>query len=189
LDDLDFSLEICQQYARMTHNHDLNEKRSAPNQRQPGWGRRKPVDEEGEINMKIGPRISESAGAWLGQNFSSRNAGAEYVLEAFPECYRRTMYDLKGRFSAGELSLLIDTFNSTMLSPRLAGQHLALSAHDSMILDGTDQKWSVDREGFEAKIAALSFFECAALEIWVKAFWEQHEKNNLEEYVAFLGGK
>jgi hypothetical protein len=136
--------------------------------------------------MKIGPRISESAAAWLGQNFSSRNAGAEYILEAWQELYRRAMHNLKGHFTTGELSLMIDTFNSTALTPRLAGQHLALSAHDSMVLDGTDVKWGVDRESFEIKIAGLDIFACACMEIWVKAFWEQSEHNNLEEYVSRL---
>ena len=138
--------------------------------------------------MKVGPRISNSASAWLEANFSSRGAGAEYVLECFPELYRRALHDLVGHFTAGELSLLVDTFNATMLVPQIVGQHLEISAHDSMLLDHTDGKWGADADDLLAKIRALTLFERACLEIWVKALWEQAEHDNLEEWVARLAG-
>jgi hypothetical protein len=136
--------------------------------------------------MKLGPRVSDSAAAWLEYNFSSRGAGAEFVLEAFPELYRRALHSLKGRFSAGELSLMVDMLNATWIMPNLAGQHLEICASDSMALDGTDVKWGVDRAPFLAKIKALSLFERACLEIWCRAFWEQDTHDNLEVWIEKL---
>lgn len=120
---------------------------------------------------KLGPRISESAEKWLTENFETKNAGGEFVLEAFPALYKRGLAELRGKFSGNELALLVDTFNSTMIYPPHVGQSVELCAADSMDLDGTDAKWGVEREVFLEKLAALTFFEKACLEIFVKSFW------------------
>ena len=85
--------------------------------------------------ITVGPRLSDEAAKWYESNFDTRGGGAEFILEAFPILYKRTLGELRGKFSAGEISLLIDTFNSTMITPRLLGQSLELCADDSMRLD------------------------------------------------------
>jgi len=135
--------------------------------------------------MKLGPRISDTAATWLSAHFSTRNAGAEYILEAFPELYRRVLRDLKGRFTPGELSLLLDVMNGHMLTPQLAGQSLIISCVDSMALDGTDTKWGVDAQGFADSLQGCRPFELACLEIWAQAFWESGN-GELRNWVAQL---
>lgn len=135
--------------------------------------------------MKLGPRISDTAATWLSAHFSSRNAGAEYILEAFPELYRRVLRDLDGRFTPGELSLMLDVMNGHMLTPQLAGQSLIISCVDSMDLDGTGEKWKIDPEGFTDSLQGLRPFELACLEIWARAFWESG-KGELKNWVAQL---
>ncbi|MBW2345630.1 MAG: hypothetical protein JRF53_16845, partial [Deltaproteobacteria bacterium] len=68
---------------------------------------------------QLGPRIGPQTEKWLEGIFSAKHPGAEYVLEMTPSLYSRTLDDLKGRFGDGELSLMIDVFNSTMLTPQL----------------------------------------------------------------------
>lgn len=143
--------------------------------------------------QKVTSRINDQPAAWYTANFSSLTGGITYITEALPVLAKRALKNIEGKFTRGELYLLIDTFNASMLTPELAGQHLELSAEDAMILDGLDKKWNVDQESFLSKLEGLSFFEKACLEIWVRAFWEGKRENqddvikdDLEEYVAQL---
>ncbi|MFH0825272.1 MAG: hypothetical protein V2B18_21180 [Pseudomonadota bacterium] len=140
--------------------------------------------------MKITTRVSEATEKWLTTNCRNKTSGAEYILDAFPTLYARTLLDLRGKFSGNEVALLIDAFNGTMLTPQLAGQHVIMSAADSMELDRTDEKWNVEPKDFLARLQALSHFERAVMEIFVRAYWESPEtgdglKNpgSLEEWV------
>lgn len=137
--------------------------------------------------ITVGPRLSVEAGKWYASNFSSRGGGAEFVLEAFPTLYKHALAGLRGKFSPGEISLLLDTFNSTMITPHFLGQSVQLCADDSMRLDRTDKKWSVTPETFLSKIRSLTHFEKSCLEIFVRAFWESGEfekPGGLENWVA-----
>lgn len=143
--------------------------------------------------QKVTSRISDKSAAWYAANFSSLTGGITYVTDAFPIQAKRALGQMKGKLTRGELCLLIDTFNATMLTPELTGQHIELSAADAIALDGLDQKWEVEKESFLSKLKKLSFFEKACLEIWVRAFWEGKRegqddfvKDDLDEYVAQL---
>ena len=133
---------------------------------------------------KITPRISDKTEQFLSENFKTINAGAEFTLEIFPVLFSRTLNSLKGRFTAEELSLMIDVFNTTILTTGIAGQHLHFGCVDSIELDGSDAKWDVDKTTFLNKTRDLKPFEAACLEIWVKGFWQGgHE---LDQYVKKL---
>lgn len=128
----------------------------------------------------ISPRIAPVVEDWLTENFKTRTGGAEYVLEAFYSLYRRTMHELKGRFADGELKLMLDVFNSTALTPGIAGQQLLISCVDGMELDNMDDKWDVDRASLTGKLQALSLFEAACLEIWANGFWYAEDTGNFD---------
>lgn len=135
----------------------------------------------------LGPRVEEKNADWLNRTFGSTNAGAEYILAAIPALYARTTSDIKKRLSAEELYLIIDVHNGMMLIPGMAGQHIIPSCIDSMELDGTDDKWGVDRNTLSLHLHGLTILERACLEIWAAAFWEQHDQPealSLETYVA-----
>lgn len=132
---------------------------------------------------KITPRIMDTTEKWLSENFSSKHAGAELVLDAFPVLYRRGLADLKGQFDGPELSLLLDAFNGLYLTPGLLGQHLVASATDGIRLEGLAEKWGVNSDRFLIRLDSLSFFERACLEIWLRAFWE----SGAEDHEAWVG--
>lgn len=137
---------------------------------------------------KIGPRISENTEKFILNNFRSVNAGGEYFIEAFLPLFKRTLADLRGVFTDSELKLMVDVFNSTVLTPALAGQHLFINCSDGMELDRLDHKWEVTRKTLLEKLQALSIFQAACLEVWACGFWlaKDAKEKKLNEYIEFL---
>lgn len=135
------------------------------------------------------PMIDDKCADFYKMTWGSVNAGTTYVLDAFPALYKRTLEDLKGRFSREELLLMIDVNNGLWLTPRIAGQHMDAQVSDGIALDHLDEKWEIDGDVLNKKVADLSIFEAACLEIWIMAFWEQKEHENIEAYVAELVAK
>ena len=46
---------------------------------------------------KISPRIEDQSREFLSANFSTLNAGAEYVLDGFPMLYNRALHEIRER--------------------------------------------------------------------------------------------
>jgi hypothetical protein len=135
------------------------------------------------------PRIGDKSAEFYPGLFQSLNWGLEYTLDAFPALYRRTLHDLKGKFSRGELCLMIDVFNATALTPQLAGQQIGANVADGIELDHLDEKWEIDGDALNAKIDALTIFEASCLEIWANGFWYRsnpEEPLDIETWVKQL---
>lgn len=134
----------------------------------------------------LGPRANERTVEYLTNHFSRLNTGAEYILAAWPAAAKKFIgLDMKGKFTAGELRLTIDVMNGTLLSPEMAGQHLSLNVADGIALDGLDEKWEVDAETLNQKLATMSTPELMILEIWIHGFWQavtDHDQD-LDEYI------
>lgn len=136
---------------------------------------------------KTAPRLNDKTADWYRKSFESLNAGLEYTLEATPDLYRRTLYDLQGKFTRGELMLMLDAMNGHRSNPHMAGIELGAHVVDRMALENLDKKWGIpDRWAFNKKLADLSYYDRACLEIWVQAFWAQKKHDKIEEYVAAL---
>jgi hypothetical protein len=137
---------------------------------------------------KTAPRISDRSAEFYRGIFGNLNQGLEYTLDAFPALYRYALNDLKGRFSRGELMLMIDVGNGLWLTPFMAGQHMSAQVSDGIVLDHLDEKWEIDGDVLNKMVAALTIFEAACLELWVQAFWKNLDSLDLEAYVADLAG-
>ena len=140
----------------------------------------------------IGPRILESTADFLRQKFETTNSGAEIVLEAFPNLYEQALSDLRGKFSMGELCLMIDVMNGLMLTPGQLGHILVADVEDGISLDGLDEKWKVDSEDMIARLRALPFFYICVLEVWSKVFWTSgifEKEDGLDEWAGPLAKK
>ena len=138
---------------------------------------------------KISPRIEEQSREFLSTNFSTLNAGAEYVLDGFPMLYNRALFEIRERFSDAELSFLVEAFKETKLSPQLAGQQFKIFCDDAMKFRNLDDKWKIKRDAFLKKIEEITSFQMACLEIWAKKFWFAKWKKgdkSLREYVKLL---
>lgn len=110
-------------------------------------------------------------------------------MAAFLPLYQRSLHEIRGLFSAGELSLMIDCHNGTILTSSLAGQQLPITVRDSIELDRMDDKWEVDKADLLRKIDELPIFSRACLEVWASAFWEIEESPDLDGYVSWLSKK
>lgn len=140
-----------------------------------------------KIKKNVSPRIFEETQEFYRTHFDSVNAGCEYILEAIPELYARTIADLKGRFTRGELMLFIGVMNGHLYNPRGAGYEMGANVADGMALDRLDEKWDIpDKWALNKKLADLHNFDRACLEIWIQGFWAQDDYSNIEEYVAAL---
>jgi hypothetical protein len=138
---------------------------------------------------KISPRIEDQSREFLSTNFSTLNAGAEYVLDGFPMLYNRALHEMRGHFLEGELSFLVEAFKETKLSPQLAGQQFKIFCDDAMTFRKLDDKWKIKKDVFLKKIQDVTSFQIACLEIWAKKFWFAKWKKgerSLREYVKFL---
>jgi len=133
----------------------------------------------------VTPRVSPQALAWITDTFKNPTHGAGYCIEAFHVLYAHSMYDLKGQFGEGELSLMIDVFNGTMLTPGRAGQQLLVDCVDGMALNGLDEKWNVDRKAFTDKLKSLTLTESACIEIWANGYWYGGKSETTGELADF----
>lgn len=134
----------------------------------------------------LGPRANERTVEYLTNHFSRINAGAEYILAAWPAAARKFIgIDMMGKFTAGELRLMIDVMKGTMLSPEMAGQHLCLNVADGIALDGMDEKWNVDAGVLNEKLADMSTPELMILEIWIQGFWQAftNHDQDIDKYI------
>jgi len=136
--------------------------------------------------VKTAPRIIEKTAAFYREKFNTLNAGLEYILEAFPTLYARTIADLKGKFTRGELMLFIDVMNGHWYNPHGAGQEMTPNVSDGIALDHLDEKWKINGATLNKKLATLTMFHRACLEVWIQEFWNQDDHSNIEEYVAAM---
>jgi len=140
---------------------------------------------------RVSPRIDANHHQWFADRWGTTNAGAEFVLEAFPHLYQRALAEIRGRLSRPELSMVLDCLNGTFQTPGLSGQHVTANVEDSFSLypGQYQKKWGVDAAALCGKLRALTSFQLAALEIWAGQFWQSprlNDENFLEEHTASL---
>lgn len=116
--------------------------------------------------------------------FGKPITGEQFVLNAFPGLYRRAMFDLKGRFSEAELCLILDVFNGLKIQPEMSSQHIIANVGDGCDMNGLDEKWGISKPELILKLAQLSIFHLACLEIWAQNFWANGQGMN--EFVKVL---
>jgi hypothetical protein len=119
---------------------------------------------------KTSPRIEDHAAEWYRDHFRSLNGGIEVVGNDFPDFYRHALNEVRGRFSSGELHLMLEAMNGEMVKTGMAGQLLYGRCKRAMELDGLGKKWSVDRTFLEM-LESLQHFEVVCLELWATGFW------------------
>jgi len=136
------------------------------------------------------PRISQQSAEFIPNHFRSLNSGCEHILNAWPGLFRLTLAEIKGVFTSGELSIMLDVMNATAIGPDNYGRHLVMNCQDGVTLDRLDEKWGVERDVFFEKLATLTTFQAACLEIWANGFWysqtAQESDRNIENYIKPL---
>lgn len=142
----------------------------------------------------IAPRIQEATAEWIERMFPSLNAGATMILDAFPHLILSSLDEIKGKFSRGELMMMIDVLNGhgTVIcfgSAPLLGGYLHLSIFDSFRLypGMYEEKWHIEnKDDYLSRIASLTRAQLASLEIWIAGLWEKCEEMDFEKEVKKL---
>ena len=159
--------------------------------------------------------ITPAQQAWYGKNFKSVRAGIttatdafmrgleknpvaamfpdleqahDFMMQSWRHIWRHTLVMLKGRFTAGELSLIIDCHNAHAMTPMMYGSAgLLHNVSDAIALDGLAEKWMVDEKEIKAKLAELSAIQAHCLEIFATGFWYGKKRaQGLEDYIKPL---
>lgn len=81
--------------------------------------------------------------------------------------------------SKNEFMLVVDATNGLYLVPELGYKtQIMADAVDSMHLDGTDSKWSVNRDELSAKLQAGTEPEYKELWKQIQDFWEKNDRES-----------
>jgi hypothetical protein len=101
----------------------------------------------------------------------------------------QAMDTARRKFTRGEQLMLIDIFNSTMLTPGILGQHLTAQIEDSFALypGQYEEKWEVNQKEMMEKIVSLTPADAIFLELWAVGYWAVADPistgETLENYV------
>lgn len=135
----------------------------------------------------VSPKIQPETAAWLKAAYGSVNRGAAYACDLLPGAVKRTLAEIKGQFSKGELGMILDIMNGTVIDPAdMAGQWILPNLEDAFFLDPGmyEEKWDIpDSADFINRFKGLTHFQKIALEAWVALFWADCDNLNLDSYL------
>jgi len=95
--------------------------------------------------------------------------------------------EIRGQFTRGEVSCMLDVNNGVYLTAGLIGQHTAMNVADSPEMD---EKWGVETRSLARRIHALTATQRVAIELWTASMWSRHEENDhWEKQITWLSTK
>ena len=127
------------------------------------------------MKSNVSPCINESTKKRLALLFKNTNSGATFVLESFPHIFKATLGEIKGKFTPGELDLIIDACEGLELLPVLPGMQASLHIENIIEKDGLVGGDSKSGEDVLKKISSLSISQKSMLEIWACACWHRQK--------------
>lgn len=122
-------------------------------------------------SKRVAPWVTPQAQMWLSETFENLNQGATYLMLSAGPLYRQTLIEMKGKFTADELRLMLDVMNGTMLTAEWPGATLAGNVRDGIALDALDEKWKINGSELIDKINSLHTFQLHTIELWANGFW------------------
>ncbi len=90
-------------------------------------------------------------------------------LARYFEALRRARAELRAVFSDGEVALLCDVLNGSLMQSYSVP--LLYAEVEDSLSDGYAEKWEVDGPALVAKLRGLSYIQCAALVDAVERWW------------------
>lgn len=130
-----------------------------------------PAKKKEHQSKRVAPWVFAPAQTWTLETFENLNQAATYLINSAPPLYRQTLIELKGKFTADELRLMLDVMNGTMLTAEWPGATLAGNVRDGIALDALDEKWGINGKELTDKIDTLHVFQLHVLELWANSFW------------------
>jgi len=111
----------------------------------------------------------DSSADFLRGNFKTLNAGAEFVIDAFPGFYYCSISNLVGKFTENELVFFIHILNRKLV-PTMLGHYLIVGIENSLNRSTLDFL-KLKPAFLLKKVKSLSFSDVAVLEIFLANFW------------------
>lgn len=106
----------------------------------------------------------------LDKRGEDRSSAVRQTVERYTDLLNRARVALRDHFSAAELSLIVDASNGVIYDT-WSIPALWMGIEDSIQLDRTDVKWSVDGPALVEKLKFLTPTECAAIVDATERFW------------------
>ena len=128
-----------------------------------------------------------SQDAWISDYFSSRTAGAEFMLPWFMDTYFITMTRLKDIFTLPELKTIIETHKNMIIdTAHLRLAHLLLQVTEHCDRNSLNERYGADLTILENKFRQLDDTQAAVLILWASSFWRSQTctEEAMERYVA-----
>ncbi len=153
------------------------------------------MDKDNRPLAQVAPKIRAAAMDWWLKFFENKNSAASWALEEIPYLVDVTLARMRGRFSRGELMMMVDVLNGhqaviSYMSHGTTGHHIGLSIMDSFeIYPGLyEEKWGVGKDTFLDKLRACTRWELACLELWIAGFWNGrfNEEKFMEDWLNIL---
>lgn len=95
--------------------------------------------------------------------------------------------EIRGQFTRGEISCVLDCNNGLFLIGGLIGNHTAANVVDSPEMDS---KWGVETRSLARRIHALTPTQRVALELWTASLWSRYQENDYwDEQLVWLSTK
>ena len=145
------------------------------------------------MKKKITVIIKDETYDFFYELFKSPDEGVRNMLEAIVPLYKKSLGEIAGIFTRGELYLIIDVFEGMTLKAGDAGTYLLDECLDALHTQQMALKWNIDSGQFQKKLGVLTSFQSAALEFWANAYWygagttgEKKSDSDLEKHIEAL---
>lgn len=131
------------------------------------------MQQEAESPKTVSIRASADSIRAATAIYGAKVTGFQEAVEGFFEIYRRTLSELKGRFTEAELSAIVDNMNGVALTKQFQARPEMLWAHleDGNLYEGLFEKWSVDGADLREKVLALTAAQTYFLQEEAHLFW------------------
>lgn len=92
----------------------------------------------------------------------------------------------------GELLMVLDVMNGTIVTPGLEGRCVVINVEDSFIIypGMYEEKWGVDKKVMLEKLRAMPADWLVLIEKWATDYWDSEPLPDINSYVnaAIMGG-
>jgi hypothetical protein len=137
--------------------------------------------------IKMNIRVPAATHQWMGSGlFPTAHTAAQSIVVASHRLYRLTIEEIKGRFSAGELHMIITSVENLEPAGIAAGGEMLLQINDMVSLRQLDGEIP-DIAGFMARIRRLTAYQAAVLQWWAMGYHNLSKRGasslELQEYL------
>ncbi len=122
-------------------------------------------------NLSI--RVSDNTIKSAEKIYGTKVTGCQIAVEGYFEIQKRTVSELKGKFTPEELSAIVDNLNGVMIQSQFKANTEVLWHHllDGDEYDGLFSKWGIDSAEFKGKVLSLTSAQAYFLQDCAQNFW------------------